>query len=100
VIAQGTGARRLTYPLHRRPEMSREELQTYWWDTHGPLICELAPPSLRRYVQIHTHPNADKSGAREARGAPPPYDGIAILWWDDSLPGWPAEDRERISALI
>ena len=100
VIEDGTGPRRLVYPLRRRPELSAEEFYTYWSETHGPLIRELAPPRFQRYAQVHTHPKAAESGARAARGAPPPYDGIATLWIDDALPGWPEQDRERISALI
>lgn len=100
VLEVGHGNRRLTYPLHRVAGMSREEFQHYWWNTHGPLVREHAVPRLRRYVQVHTNADAEQLAGRDDRQAPEPYDGVAILWYDDALPGRAPEDRERIGALI
>jgi uncharacterized protein (TIGR02118 family) len=100
VLERGTGDRRLTYALHRLPGMSREEFQHYWWNTPGLLVREHAAARLRRYVQVHTSPDAETYPARAARGAPEPYDGVAILWYDDSLPGRNPEEAARIGPLI
>jgi uncharacterized protein (TIGR02118 family) len=100
VLEVGTGERRLTYPLMRLPGMSREEFQHYWWNTHGPLVKEHAWPRLRRYVQVHSNANAEEMPGRHQRGAPPPYDGVAILWYDDSFPARPPEEQQRIGPLI
>ncbi|MEE8422227.1 MAG: EthD domain-containing protein [Dehalococcoidia bacterium] len=100
VLEAGEGQRRLTYALRRRPEMTREQFQTYWWGTHGPLIRELAPDRLRRYVQVHTNADAETHPGRELRNAPEPFDGFALLWYDNSLAGYPEDDVERISKLI
>ena len=100
VLELGDGQRRLTYALRRRPEMTRAEFQQYWWETHGPLIREIAPPRLRRYVQVHTNADAETHPGREPRNAPEPFDGIAVLWYDDALDGYPEHDRDRISALV
>jgi hypothetical protein len=100
VIERGTSSRRLTYVLRRRPEMSREEFQKYWWEQHGPLVREHAAPRTVRYVQVHTSPGAEDNPGRAARGAPEPYDGVALLWFDESLPGRTPEDQERIGPLI
>ena len=37
--------------LYRRPDLTREEFQTYWKNTHAPLARDI--PGLRRYVQHH-----------------------------------------------
>jgi len=34
---------KLVFCLRRLPNLSREEFQRYWLDTHGPLVRELAP---------------------------------------------------------
>jgi uncharacterized protein (TIGR02118 family) len=100
VIERGSGARRLTYALRRRPELSREAFQQYWWDKHGPLVKQHAAPRTRRYVQVHTNADAGDFPGRHERGAPEPYDGIALLWYDDSLPERSPEEQERIGPLI
>jgi uncharacterized protein (TIGR02118 family) len=96
----GPGLHRLTYPLRRVQGMSDDEFYGYWWETHGPLIAGFAVPRLRRYQQIHTNRDAAAFGGRLSRNAPPPYDGIAILWYDDSLPGRTPEEAARVSPII
>ncbi len=76
---------KLVYVLRRRPEMTREEFQTYWRETHGPLIQKLADKlSVRRYVQVHTGYPEFSLGEDPIRGEMgEPYDGVAELWFDD-----------------
>ena len=66
---------KLIYGINRKPGMSVEEFQRYWRETHGPIAARL--PGVRRYVQCHTLPEP------YTRENPPPYDGVAELWFDD-----------------
>lgn len=74
---------KLTFALVRRPELSREQFQAYWFDHHAPLVASVREVlRIRRYVQSHSLPDDISEPIRASRGAPPPYDGVAQLWWD------------------
>ena len=78
---------KLVFCLHRRPELSREAFQTYWRDTHAPLVKAAKDAlGIRRYVQEHTFDSDLAAGAANARGIPAgeghDYDGVAELWFD------------------
>jgi uncharacterized protein (TIGR02118 family) len=76
---------KLVYCLRRLPNLSREEFQRYWWETHGPLVRERAQTmGLRRYVQVHTLDSPLNDMLRQSRGAEEPFDGVAELWWDSA----------------
>ncbi len=76
---------KMVYCLRRRPELSREEFQRYWRETHAPLVQKHAQAlNLRRYVQVHTSEHPVNDALRESRGAMEPYDGVAELWWDSA----------------
>jgi uncharacterized protein (TIGR02118 family) len=62
--------------VRRKPGMSVRDFQRHWRDVHGPLGAAI--PSVRRYVQSHTRL------AGYARGREPAWDGIALVWFDDS----------------
>ena len=62
--------------VRRTLGMPVEAFQRHWREVHGPLGA--AVPTLRRYVQSHTGLGAYK------RGRKPAWDGIAIIWFDDS----------------
>jgi uncharacterized protein (TIGR02118 family) len=62
--------------VRRKPGMPVEAFQRHWRDVHGPLGAAI--PTMRRYVQSHT-----RLGAYD-RGREPTWDGIAIIWCDDS----------------
>lgn len=90
---------KLTFCLRRRSDLSVEEFQRYWLETHGPLVRARAEAlGIRRYVQAHT---MDLSGVHRAfqgrnGGAPPPFDGVAELWFDDlDVLGGDDEERRR-----
>lgn len=77
---------RLTFLVRRKAEMSREEFQTYWRDTHGPLVASHSSDlNILRYVQNHTLDDPINEAMNQARGGnmEPPYDGVAELWWDN-----------------
>lgn len=74
---------RLVYVLRRKPSLSRDEFQKYWFEVHGPLVAGRATHlNILRYVQDHTldDPMNDQM-ARARGGMEPPYDGVAELWW-------------------
>jgi len=64
----------LIYCISKKPDMSVEEFQEYWRQTHAPIAAAI--PGLRRYVQCHVVPELY---ARQN----PPFDGAAGLWFDD-----------------
>jgi len=66
---------KLIYCISKKPELSVDEFQRYWRDTHGPIAAKI--PGLRRYVQCHVVP-ALYGGTTD-----PVYDGAAELWFDD-----------------
>ncbi len=76
---------KLTFCLVRLPHLSREQFQDYWWNTHGPLVASVREVlRIRRYVQLHSWPEAEQEAARRSRNAPAEFDGVAQLWWDSA----------------
>jgi uncharacterized protein (TIGR02118 family) len=75
---------KLVFCLRRREGLSLEEFQTYWLETHAPLVRSHAKTlRVRRYVQTHTSRDARMNEALAgSRGASEAYDGVAELWWD------------------
>ena len=58
---------KLVFCCRRRPELSREEFQRYWLQSHGPLVRELAPAlGIKRYTQVHTVTSAFSEAMRLA----------------------------------
>ncbi len=61
---------RLVYVLRRLPDLSRQEFQTYWRDTHGPLVAKHSTTMrVRRYVQTHTRGEPMNELLQAPRGA-------------------------------
>ena len=83
---------KLIYLFNRKPELSVEEFQRYWRDTHGPIAAKI--PGVRRYVQCHTLPSL------YAGDTPPPYDGAAELWFDDMEAFQRAAGSPEVAAAI
>lgn len=76
---------KLTFCLRRLPELSRKEFLTYWKDKHAPLVARHRRVlKIERYVQFHGHDPALLAETRQARGDLTPYDGVAMLWWQDA----------------
>jgi len=73
---------KLIFCLRRQPHMSRAEFQTYWRETHGPLV-EKHREALRfaAYNQIHTIEDETSTALGDIRGAPLAYDGFAEMIW-------------------
>ncbi|MGH1492535.1 MAG: EthD family reductase [Acidimicrobiales bacterium] len=55
-------------------DLSPQEAHRYWREVHGPIAASI--PTMARYVQSHT-----RMGAYD-RPEPPPFDGVALTWWD------------------
>ena len=74
---------KIVFCLKRRPEMTREEFQAYWYDKHAPLVRSHAEVlGIRRYVQVHTLTDPLNAAIQASRGAPAEDDGVAELWFD------------------
>lgn len=96
---------KLVFALRRKPELTRQEFQSYWRETHAPLVAERADVlKIRRYVQVHTADLAGLHGAFQKRngGAPEPFDGVAELWFDnlDALGGDDPAVRQAQAELL
>ena len=81
--------------VNRKEGMSVDDFQKYWRETHGPL-CR-AEQAMRRYVQNHTRRAIYDSGRT------PPYDGVAMAWFDDMQAlraAAPTPEFERLRADV
>jgi len=73
---------KLVHFFCRLPGLSLPECQTYWRDTHGPLVQQHAAAlGMLRYVQSHTIDDPLNDAMRAMRGTMEPYDGVNELWW-------------------
>lgn len=82
-------SQRLVFLLRRRPHLTREQFQQYWWDSHRPLVAARAEVlGIRRYQQVHARQELDDTGLT-------PFDGVAELWLDGPAP---TGTREEIAA--
>jgi len=61
--------------IRKRSDLSVDEFQKYWRESHGQLAGRL--PGQRRYVQC-----CARRGIYQA-GRTPLYDGVALAWFDD-----------------
>jgi uncharacterized protein (TIGR02118 family) len=92
---------KIVFCLRRRPELSREEFQTYWRETHAPLVRSHADAlGIRRYVQVHSVDDAISAAIAGPRHSPEPFDGVAELWLDslDALAAAGSSDAGRAAA--
>jgi uncharacterized protein (TIGR02118 family) len=75
---------KLSFCLHRLPHLSREAFQSYWLNSHAPLVRSFQKPlRIRRYVQCHAASVELNQAIAAGRGSPEMYDGVAELWWDN-----------------
>lgn len=92
---------KIVFCLRRRPDLSREEFQTYWRSTHAPLVKAHADAlGIRRYVQVHSIDDAISLAVAGSRHSPEPFDGVAELWLDslDALMASGGSDAGRAAA--
>lgn len=73
---------RLMYCVRRRPDMTKEEFDRYWFEVHGPLVRQhMERIGMKGYIQHHTVelPFARTPGSP---GELDEFDGIAEIWWE------------------
>jgi uncharacterized protein (TIGR02118 family) len=76
---------KLIFCLRRRDDVSEGEFHRYWSEEHAPLVARHASVlGIRRYVQLHTTAGPVNDLLASTRQAPPAYDGVAELWFDDA----------------
>ncbi|MGB5759193.1 MAG: EthD domain-containing protein [Acidimicrobiales bacterium] len=61
--------------VHLSPALDPLAAHHYWREVHGPIAARI--PTMSRYVQSHTRMGAYNRQDR------PPFDGVAITWWQD-----------------
>lgn len=85
---------RLVFVLRRRPELTREEFQTYWSVTHAPLVASVADVlGITGYQQVHTI-------SEDTTRAAPAFDGVAELWFDPSRSTASPDERRAAATLL
>ena len=74
---------KVVYCLRRRPEMSVEEFQKYWLETHAEFGRKI--PGVKRYVQAHALGGVlgEMMAAGHPSGKNEPFDGVAELWFEE-----------------
>jgi uncharacterized protein (TIGR02118 family) len=77
---------KVTVGLRRRPDLTREQFQRYWYETHphaaGPDMAGIQAMGATRYVQQHAVDEAYDARLGRARGGEDDFDGLAELWFD------------------
>lgn len=96
---------KLIFCLRRKPELSRDEFQKYWFETHGPLVASYASTlRIAKYVQSHSFDDPRMTATEDARGSQiPPYDGVAELHWDsveDLLASGESQEAREAGRLL
>lgn len=90
---------KLVFCLRRQPHLSLAEFQSYWRDTHGPLVRSHAEVlRIKKYIQVHTTDSPVNAAVQASRGGPEPYDGVAELWWESTdaiVAGTSSEEGQR-----
>ena len=80
---------KVVYCLRRRPELSVEEFQKYWFETHASFGAGI--PGVKRYVQVHALGGelAEQMATGHPAGKNEAFDGVAELWFEE-------EDIEKL----
>ncbi|MDE0704719.1 MAG: EthD domain-containing protein [Rhodospirillaceae bacterium] len=74
---------KIVFCLRWRPDLTPEQFDSYWRDTHAPLVRRHAAAlGIRRYVQSTRFESDLAAVAAKVRNAPAPFDGVAELWFD------------------
>ena len=90
--------------LHRHPDLSREQFQDYWRNSHAPLFMSFADTfRAKKYIQDHTLDTPLNQGLQESRGMLEPYDGVAEVWFEseeDLVEAMSSPEGQRVSAIL
>lgn len=90
--------------LHRHPDLSREEFQSYWRDKHAPLFNSfVSTHNAKRYMQDHTIDTPMNAFLRESRGMVQEFDGIAAVWFESEqafVDAMSSEEGQKLGAIL
>ena len=88
----------------RHPDMTREQFQDYWLNSHGPYFMKNAEiMRAKKYVQSHTIDTPLNEGLRKSRGMLPEYDGVAEVWFDseqDLMEALSSPEGQKLGASL
>ena len=85
---------RLVFVLHRRAELTREQFQRYWSETHAPLVRSVADVlGITGYQQVHSV----REDPTRVAGA---FDGVAELWFDPSRTSASRDEQAAAGAML
>ena len=74
---------KLVMCLRRRSDLTREQFQDYWLNSHGPFFMEHAGTMrAKKYVQSHTLGSPMNDSFRQSRGMESEFDGVAEVWFE------------------
>ncbi len=93
---------KITYCMRRLPHLTREQFQEYYRKKHTRVLerDEAAKLKMRRYVQLHAHPEEICATLDKGRGGEPSFDAVAEIWLDDLETMEAAWNSEEGTALI
>ena len=90
--------------LYRRSDLTREQFQDYWLNSHGPFFMKNAGAMrAKRYVQSHTIETPLNAMFRESRGLQPDCDGVAEVWFEseeDMVAAMSSEEGQNLAAAL
>ena len=88
----------------RHPDISREEFQDYWLNSHGPLFQKFADTyRAKKYIQCHTIDSPLNENIRESRSMLPAYDGVAEVWFEseqDLIEAMSSPEGQEVSEIL
>lgn len=86
--------------LTRRSDLSREQFQDYWRNSHGPFFMEnVGVMRATRYLQSHTITSPLNEGMKASRGLMDEFDGVAEVWFESEEDLMEAMGSEEMQSL-
>ncbi|MEM8885186.1 MAG: EthD domain-containing protein [Planctomycetota bacterium] len=90
--------------LHRRPDLSRAEVQDSWKNKHAPLFQSFVDThGAIRYVQDHTTDSPVNDMLRVSRGMVEAFDGVAEVWFASEqafVEAMSSPEGEKLGAIL
>ncbi len=90
--------------LRRRSDMTREQFQDYWKNSHGPFFMKNAGTMrAKKYVQSLTIDTPLNEGLKNSRGMLPEYDGVAEVWFEseeDLMEAMSSPEGQKLSVAL
>ncbi|MCA9404520.1 MAG: EthD domain-containing protein [Candidatus Omnitrophica bacterium] len=90
--------------LTRHPDLSREEFQEYWLNSHGPFFRKFqAVHKAGKYTQLHTLTTPLNANLIASRGMTAEYDGIVEVEFESEqafMDAMSTEEGQRLGAAL